>query len=139
MAMNTVVTPHQPICLYSAAGEQGEPPERPHWLSSGPQWIARRSEYFNRFSITSSEKVFFGPSVFRSLCVFHGSSSLRKERSSTAKGLLLGVFYSIEGPQDEDPAKKQHCGMPKLGNFGSAQAKNEKGLVRPSYFKLLVN
>jgi hypothetical protein len=132
MEMNVVITPHQPICLYSAAGEEGEPPDRPHWLSSGPQWTARRLEYFNRFSITSSKKVFFGPSAFRSLCVFRGSSSLRKERSSTAKGLLLGVFYFAEGPQDEDPAKKRHCGMSKLGSFGSNQAKKEKGLVRPS-------
>jgi hypothetical protein len=59
MAMNVVVTPHQPVCLYSATGEEGEQLDRPHWLSSGPQWIARRSEYFNRFSITSSQKVFF--------------------------------------------------------------------------------
>jgi hypothetical protein len=50
--------------------------------------------------------VFFGPSAFRSLYAFRGSSSLRKERSSTAKGLLLVVFYSAEGPQDEDPAVK---------------------------------
>ena len=45
---------------------------------------------------------------------------------------MLGVFYSTEGPQDEDPAKKQHCGMPKLGNFGLGQAKKGKGIVRPS-------
>jgi hypothetical protein len=36
MAMNVVVTPHQPVCLYSAAGEEGEPPHRLHWLSGGP-------------------------------------------------------------------------------------------------------
>jgi hypothetical protein len=75
--------------------------------------------------------VFFGPSTFRSLYIFHGSSSLQKERSSTANGLLLGVFYFVEGPQDKDPAKKRHCGMSKLGSFGSDQAKKEKGLVRP--------
>jgi hypothetical protein len=45
---------------------------------------------------------------------------------------VLGVFYFVEGPQDEDHAKKQHCGMPKLGSFSSDQAKKEKGLVRPS-------
>jgi hypothetical protein len=103
MATNVVVTPYHPVCLYSAAGEEGEPPDRPHWLSSGPQWTARRSEYFNRFLITSSGKVFFGPSAFQSLFAFRGSSSLRKERSSTTKELLLGVFYSAEGPQGEDP------------------------------------
>jgi hypothetical protein len=36
MAMNVVVTLHQPVCLYSAAGEEGEPPYRLHWLSGGP-------------------------------------------------------------------------------------------------------
>ena len=36
MAMNDVVTPHQPIFLYSAAGEEGEPLDRLHWLSGGP-------------------------------------------------------------------------------------------------------
>jgi hypothetical protein len=36
MAMNAVVTPHQPVCLYSATGEEGESPERVHWLNGGP-------------------------------------------------------------------------------------------------------
>jgi hypothetical protein len=36
MAMNVVVTSHQHVCLYSAAGEEGEPPDRIHWLNGGP-------------------------------------------------------------------------------------------------------
>jgi hypothetical protein len=36
MAMNVVVTSHQHVCLYSAAGEEGEPPNRIHWLNGGP-------------------------------------------------------------------------------------------------------
>jgi hypothetical protein len=36
MAMNVVVTSHQPVCLYSAAGEEGEPAERVYWLNGGP-------------------------------------------------------------------------------------------------------
>jgi hypothetical protein len=36
MAMNVVVTSHQSICLYSAAGEEGEPPNRLHLLNGGP-------------------------------------------------------------------------------------------------------
>jgi hypothetical protein len=36
MAMNGVVTSHQPICLYSPAGEEGEPPECVYWLNGGP-------------------------------------------------------------------------------------------------------
>jgi hypothetical protein len=31
-----VVTPHQPVCLYSAAGEEGKSPHRLRWLSGGP-------------------------------------------------------------------------------------------------------
>ena len=34
--MNVVVTSHQQVCLYSPAGEEGEPPERVHWLNGGP-------------------------------------------------------------------------------------------------------
>jgi hypothetical protein len=30
-----------------------------------------------------------------------------KKRSSTAKGLLLGVFLSVEGPQDEGVIDKE--------------------------------
>jgi hypothetical protein len=65
------------------------------------------SEYFNRFSATSLGKVFFGPSALRSLCVFRGSSSLQKKQSSTAKGLLLGVFFSAEGPQGKNTFGKK--------------------------------
>jgi hypothetical protein len=36
MAMNAVVTSHQPVCLYSAAEKEGEPPDRVHWLNGGP-------------------------------------------------------------------------------------------------------
>jgi hypothetical protein len=36
MAMNVVVTSHQHVCLYSVAGEEGEPPECVHWLNGGP-------------------------------------------------------------------------------------------------------
>jgi hypothetical protein len=36
MAINVVVTAHQPVYLYSAAGEEGEPPDRLHLLSGGP-------------------------------------------------------------------------------------------------------
>ena len=36
MAMNDVVTSHQPVCLYSIAGEEGESPDCLHWLNGGP-------------------------------------------------------------------------------------------------------
>jgi hypothetical protein len=66
MAMNVVITLHQPVCLYSAAGGRrtARPPALAEW------WTARRLEYYNRFSATSSGKVFFGPLAFRSLRVF---------------------------------------------------------------------
>jgi hypothetical protein len=35
MAMNAMVTSHQHVCLYSAVGEEGEPPEHVHWLNGG--------------------------------------------------------------------------------------------------------
>jgi hypothetical protein len=36
MTINTVVTSHQPVCLYSPVGEEGEPPQHAHWLNGGP-------------------------------------------------------------------------------------------------------
>jgi hypothetical protein len=36
MSMNDVVTPHQPVYLYSVVGEEGEPPHHLHWHSGGP-------------------------------------------------------------------------------------------------------
>jgi hypothetical protein len=74
MAMNVVVTLHQPVYLYNVAGGR----RTARSLALAEQWTARRLEYYNRFSATSSGKVFIGPSAFRSLRVFHGSSSLRK-------------------------------------------------------------
>jgi hypothetical protein len=55
-------------------------------------------EYFNRFSATSSGKVFFGPSAFRSLRDFFMDQVRYEKRSSTAKGLLLGVCFVVEDP-----------------------------------------
>jgi hypothetical protein len=50
--------------------------------------------------------VFFGSSASRSLEVFFTDQSRYEKRSSTAKGLLLGVCFVAE-----DPKKKQ---APKL-------------------------
>jgi hypothetical protein len=36
VAMNVVVTSHQLVCLYSPAGEEGEPPRHTYWLIGGP-------------------------------------------------------------------------------------------------------
>jgi hypothetical protein len=61
------------------------------------QWTVRSLEYYNGFSATSSGKVFFELSAFRSLRAFADRARYEK-RSSTARGLLLGVFFSAEGP-----------------------------------------
>jgi hypothetical protein len=65
---------------------------------SAEWWATSRSEYFNRFSAMSSGKVFFGPSAFRSLGVFFTDQAHYEKRSSTAKGLMLGVCFIAEGP-----------------------------------------
>ena len=76
------------------------------------------------------EGVFRTFGILKPLC-FLRTELITKKWSSTAKGLLLGVFFSAEGPQDEDPAKKQQCGIPKLDNFGLDQANKKKGLDGP--------
>jgi hypothetical protein len=42
--------------------------------------------------------VFFGPSAFRSLGDFFTDQARYEKRSSTVKGLLLGVCFIAEGP-----------------------------------------
>jgi hypothetical protein len=36
ITMNAMVTSHQPVCLYSPVGEEGEPPKCSYWLIGGP-------------------------------------------------------------------------------------------------------
>jgi hypothetical protein len=111
--MNVVLTLHQPVCLYSAAGgrvnrqisrtrstvDRSAPGRRiARQLVSTERWITRRLEYFNRFSATSSGNVFFGPSAFRSLCDFFEDRARHKKRSSTVNGLLLGTCFFTEDP-----------------------------------------
>jgi hypothetical protein len=118
--MNVVVTSHLPVCLYSAAGgkvnrhatctrrtvarvhwtvdrraREGESPDRVYPSYGG---TTSHSEYLNRFSTTSSGKVFFGPSTFRSLKEFFTGRAHYEKRSGTVKGLLLGVCFVAEGP-----------------------------------------
>ena len=120
IVMNAVVTSHLPVCLYSAAGgrvnrqatstrrtvarihwtvdrraREGESPDRVYPSYGG---TTSHSEYLNRFSTTSSGKVFFGPSAFRSLGNIFTDQAHYEKQSSTAKGLLLGVCFVAEGP-----------------------------------------
>jgi hypothetical protein len=86
MAMNVVVTPHQPVCLYSVAGEEGELPDRLHWLSGGPPeaWniliVSWQRAQGRCFSDLRHSKAF----------VFFADRARYEKQSSTAKGLLLG-------------------------------------------------
>jgi hypothetical protein len=61
-----------------------------------------RADYFNRFSPTSSGKVFFGSSASRSLEDFFTDQARYEKRSSTAKGLLLGVCFVAEDPKERE-------------------------------------
>jgi hypothetical protein len=93
--MNVVVTPHQPVCLYSVAGGEGKPPYRLHWLSGGPSndrnilIVSWKRAQGQCFSDLRHFKAF----------VFLADRAHYEKRSSTAKGLLLGVFFPTEGPQ----------------------------------------
>jgi hypothetical protein len=146
MAMNAVVTPHQPVCLYSATGEEGEPPDRLHWLSGGPPeaWnilIASRQRAQGRcFSDFRHSEAF----------VFFADRARYEKRSSSTKGLLLGVFFSTEGtqgkntfdkmiqklaevtfsfgstPRDEAQWPWRQCKMTKVNSFDPYQAEKEK-------------
>jgi hypothetical protein len=108
----------------------------PHSLHGGPRCVqdesadrayplhggtTSRSDYFNRFLATSSGKVFFGPSAFRSLVQFFTDQVRYEKRSSIAKGLLLGVCFVAEDPVRRNTfrrsTRKQHRSYP-TGNFG---------------------
>jgi hypothetical protein len=115
-----VVTSHLPVCLYSAAGgkvnrqaartrwtvthtrrtvdhgaQEAESPDCAYPLHGG---TILHSKYLNCFSATSSGKVFFGPSAFRSLREFFMGRARYEKRSGTVKGLMLGVCFVAEGP-----------------------------------------
>jgi hypothetical protein len=60
------------------------------------------ADYFNRFSPTSSGKVFFGYSASRSLEDFFMDQARYEKRYSTAKGLLLGVCFIAENPKERE-------------------------------------
>jgi hypothetical protein len=87
--MNDVVTSHQPVFLYSAAGGEGEPPYRLHWLSGAPiddrntLIVSRQRAQERCFSDLRHSEAF----------VFFVDRARYVKQSSTAKGLLLGVFF----------------------------------------------
>jgi hypothetical protein len=135
MAMIVVVTLHQPVCLYSAAGGKVnrqiactcwtvDHSALGRWTARSPvfpeRWTTRRLEYFNRFSATSSGKVFFRPSAFRSLWDFSRIELVMKNdlapRRATVGGLLLRRRSSKQKHlrQDDIQADTTRRYMPKL-------------------------
>src|SRR5688500_5227941 len=56
----------------------------------------------DRFSLMSSGKVFFESSASRSLEYFFTDQARYEKRSSTAKGLLLGVCFVAEDPKERE-------------------------------------
>jgi hypothetical protein len=81
--------------MVDRSAQEAKSPDRAYPLQGG---TILHSEYFNRFSATSSGKVFFGPSAFRSLRVFFTGRAHHEKRPGTVKGLLLGVYFVAEGP-----------------------------------------
>jgi hypothetical protein len=86
MAMNVVVTSHQPICLYSPTGEEGEPPQCAHWLNGG---LANARNILIVFDNKLREGVFRTFGIPKPSC-FSRTELVMKKRSSTAKGYYWG-------------------------------------------------
>jgi hypothetical protein len=74
---------------------EGESPGRVYPLHGG---TISCSKFRDRFSATSLGKVFFGSSAPRSLGDFFTDQARYDKRSSTTKGLLLGVCFVVEDP-----------------------------------------
>jgi hypothetical protein len=98
MAMNAVVTSHHPVCLYNAAGEEGKPPHHLHWLSGGPFNVRNILIVFRQQAQGRCFRTFGIPKP----SYFSRIELVTKKRSSTANGLLLGVFFFTEGPQGKN-------------------------------------
>jgi hypothetical protein len=77
------------------SAQEAESPDRACLLHGG---TILHSEYLHRFPTTSSGKVFFRPSAFRSLREFFTGRARHEKRSGTVKGLLLGVCFVAECP-----------------------------------------
>jgi hypothetical protein len=141
MAMNVVVTLHQPVCLYSAAGGKVnhqiactrstvDHSARGRGTARLPvpaeRWTTWRLEYFNRFSATSSGKVFFGPSTFRSLWDFSRIELVTKNDLAPRRSYCWGPSSSSKVFETKTPSagwyasKTQHKGICRSYNPGSS-------------------
>jgi hypothetical protein len=99
MAMNVVVTPHQPVCLYSAAGGEGEPPYRSHWLSGGPSGV-------HNIIIVARQRTqgrcFLDLRHSESFMSFADRARYEK-RYSTTKGYCWGSSFLLKVPKAKTP------------------------------------
>jgi hypothetical protein len=82
----------------SAAREEGKSLDHLHWLSGGP---------FDALNILIVFDNKLREGVFRTFGIpkplyFLWIQLVTKKRSSTSKGLLLWVFFSVEGPQGKN-------------------------------------
>jgi hypothetical protein len=73
-----------------------------------------RDDYFNCFSPKSSGKVFSESSASRSLEDFFTDQARYEKRSSTAKGILLGVCFVAEDPKKNSFERSSQKQAPKL-------------------------
>jgi hypothetical protein len=107
MAMNAVVTPHLRVYLYSAAGGKvNRQIARTRWIvghSASGRWIDRslipaerwaicRLEYLNRFSTTSSGKVFSDLRHFEAFEIFSRVKLVTKNDLAPWRATVGGIL-----------------------------------------------
>jgi hypothetical protein len=142
MAMNVVVTSHLPVGLYSAAGVKvnrqvartRSTVTRTHCtVDHGACKMNQQIVHTRRMVGPHRARIIlivlgnelregvFGPSAFRSLVQFFTDQARYEKRSSTEKGLLLGVCFVAEGPVRRNTFGRSAwklCRNYLIGNFG---------------------
>jgi hypothetical protein len=106
MAMNVVVTPHQPVCLYSAAGGEGEPPYYSHWLSGGPPGV-QNIIIFSRQR--AQDDVFWTFSIPKPSC-FSRIKLVMKNDLAPRRGYCWGSSSLLKDLKEKTPSARQYEG-----------------------------
>jgi hypothetical protein len=136
IVMNAMVTSYLPVCLYSAAGGKenrqvfrtGPTVARTHWTvdhrtqeGKSPRHaypphggVISRSEYFNRFSITSSEKVFSDLRLSEAFEIFSRIKLVTKNDLAPRRGYYWGHASSPKILKKEHLRKILTKAAPKL-------------------------
>jgi hypothetical protein len=102
MVMNVVVTSHQPVCLYSVAGQEGESLEHVYWLNDGP---ASARNILIVFYNKLREGVFWTLSISKPP-YFRGPSSLRKHDLAPQRGYCWGSSSPLKVLKTKTPLAK---------------------------------